>query len=172
MGADGGVVYIPLRKKTEANYNRVLELLKPFWQFLCTNDCSNVGQDANWEWQQNNSINPPEYILGYYGTDRVDNLDLFNLKELCNVDFNQPDELYKLTFDELDLECRTSIVPINGGYWDHILHNLWYQHFEYCSREEVLIALGDLSNVLILDWVKELNNLLCMNNVIQEETWT
>lgn len=168
MGADGGVVYIPLRKPNTANYNRVLELLNPFWQFLCTRG-AHWAEDANWEWQQNHSIKGPEYILGYYGTDRVDNFDLTHLHEIHKDDRN---ELYDLTFDELDLECRTNPVPINGGYYNHILHNLWHEHFEYSSREEVLSALGALSNVKIKDWIKELNDLLDFESLVSEQTWT
>lgn len=167
MGADGGVVYIPLHKPNAINYNRVLELLNPFWQFLCTNG-AHWAEDANWEWQQNNSIKGPEYILGYYGTDRVDNFDLTHLYEICNNDL---DELYDLTFDELDLERRTNPVPVDA-YCDHILHNLWYEHFKYSSREEVLSSLGTLSNLKIKDWVKELNDLLDFKSLVSEQTWT
>lgn len=176
MGADGGVVYIPLRNGTDANYKRVTELLQPFWQFLCTNDCSNIGEDANWEWQQANPINAPEYVLGYYGTDRVDNFELGDLRDTCYVptldDLPYQGDLYSLTFDELDLECRTSPFPIKGAYYDHPLHRLWHQHFYYSSREEVLSALGPLADMKAEDWANELNSLLYLDRVVHEETWT
>ena len=178
MGADGGVIYIALRNPSDANYMRCLELLKPFWQFLCTTSCSDVSQDANWEWQKNNpDINSPKYLLGYYGTDRVDNFDLHHLAEICQIPdskYFDVDEhkLFSLTFDELDLECRTSNIQDDNGRFNSILHDLWYQHFKSHSREQVLLELGPLSNMKIEDWASELCSLLWFDAFNSEETWT
>lgn len=176
MGADGGVVYIPLRNPSDKNYERVTQLLQPFWQFLNRDGCAHWAEEAHWEWEQNNSIDPPKYVLGYYGTDRVDDLELGDLPEICDVpdrdDAPYQGYLYDLTFSELDLECRTTMFPITGSYYGHPLHKLWHKHFHWSSREEVISNLGSLLDMKIEDWAKELNNLLFMNQVVHEETWT
>lgn len=168
MGADGGVVYIPLRNGTDQNYARVLELLSPLWQFLSTDGGASWAEEANWEWMQNNSIDPPKYVLGYYGTDRCDSFELGDLELLCSPETNDP--LYELTFEELDLECRTSPYPITSSYNHHPLHKLWYQHFGWSKPEDV--SLGVLTTMKVSDWAKELHRLLHLDRVVHEETWT
>jgi hypothetical protein len=175
MGADGGVVYLPLKKGTQENKSRVLDLIQPFWQFLCRNDCAHWAEDAHSEWESNNrDIDcSPDYIVGYYGTDRCDSFVLSELGYLCEVD-DKPSymgDLYALTFDELDLDCRTSPYSV-GGRDAHRLHRLWHEHFDYKKREEVLTNLGPIANMVISDWCAEMNKLLYLERFVQEETWT
>ncbi len=172
MGADGGVVYISLKKPSMEKYSRVVELISPFWQFLSKDDCSNIGQESNYEWERNNSIGPPEFILGYYGTDRCDNFDLGDLPLVCTVTDDWKGYLHSLTFDELDLSCRTSPIPITGAYEEHILEQLWYEHFRFMPREEVLERFGPLSSMAVEDWANEIEDLLNLNRVFLNETWT
>lgn len=169
MGADGGLVMIPLRKSSDENYKRVFSLLKPFWQFYTRDDVSNVAKEANFEYESVHDLSGN--FVGYYGTDRCDNAELGDLEWIC-ASYADGD-LYSLTFDELDLECRTSVdKPFAGNYAEHPLRKLWAQHFNWMSREEVLEHLGSLSNVVISDWVSELNSLLDVKNIWHEETWT
>ena len=172
MGAGGGLVMIPLKKLSDENYKRVFSLLKPFWQFYTRDDVSNVAKEANFEYELQHDLSGN--FVGYYGTDRGWNAELSELEAICTpylVDLYN--DLYSLTFDELDLECRTSINKPFAGYWaEHPLRRLWAQHFEHMSREQVLEHLGSMSNVVISDWVSELNSLLDVKNVWREETWT
>ncbi len=175
MGADGGVVYVSLHEGTHENYSRVLTLIQPFWQFLCRNGMSNWAEEAHGEWEDaNTTIGPPHELLGFYGTDRCDSFTLSDLTDLCSIDESPSylGDLYALTFDELDLECRTSPFPVSGRYHEHCLRRLWYEHFNYSTREETLIALGPLASMTISDWAIELRNLLRVNHIVQEETWT
>lgn len=168
MGADGGVVYIPVR----GDYPRVEELLKPFWQFLCKTSCCSWGEDAHWAWENANpTIDAPEYLVGYYGTDRCDSFTLDDIHNLCYPWDDRPD-LYELTFDELDMDCRTQTPPIKGSYDEPILHRLWYQHFQWISREETLAELGPLANMTIKEWAGQLKQLLDLDKVVSVETWT
>ncbi len=175
MGADGGVVWISLREGTHENYSRVLDLLQPFWQFLSQNGCANWAEEANAEWERANpGYGPPGYLFGYYGTDRCDSFTLCELRDLCYVDGSPSylGDLYALTFDELDLECRTSPYPVTSSYYEHRLRRLWYEHFHYSTREKVLTDLGPIANMVISDWAAELSKLLRVNHPVQEETWT
>lgn len=173
MGADGGVVWIPLKKPTSENYTRVLELLNPFWQFLSQDGCSNIGEDTNREWKQENShIGAPEFLLGYYGTDRGDDFDLFDLPECCDITDDYQGNLHQLTFDELDLDCRTAPITITNSYNHHTLHRLWYAHFGYKSREESLENLGTLASITGEAWASELDSLLHLDRLVSNKTWT
>lgn len=173
MGADGGVVYIPLKNPTHDNYARVCQLLQPFWQFQDQDSSAYWAEAANWEWQKANpNIGAPHEVLGYYGTDRGDNFDLSRLPELCEMSVDYHGDLYALTFDELDMDCRTSLVPITGAYHEPILYRLWYRHFHLFSREEVLRQLGIIANMTAAQWAKELDSLLELSAMVTEETWT
>jgi len=171
MGADGGLVMIPLKESSDENHIRVFSLLKPFWQFYTTDDISSVASEANRKFKSKNDLNG--YFVGCYGTDRCDHAELGELRSICTpfVDDYYGD-LYSLTFGELDLECRTSMEKPNADYTEHPLRKLWAQHFDLMSREDVLEHLGSLSNIIISDWVSELNSLLKINNVCYKETWT
>lgn len=176
MGADGGLVMIPLKKSSDENYKRVFSLLKPFWQFYTRDDISNVAKEANSKYEESPHDLLRGHFRGCYGTDRGDNAELGELEFICNPnanDYHYYGDLYSLTFDELDLECRTSIDKPFAGYYDeHPLRKLWAQHFDHMPREQVLEHLGSLSNVVILDWVSELKSLLDVKNIWREETWT
>jgi hypothetical protein len=175
MGAEGGVVYVSLKKGTHENYTRVLNLIQPFWQFLCRDGMSIWAEDAHSEWEQSNvDIGSPNELVGFYGTDRCDSFTLDDLYSLCEID-DPPSylgDLYALSFDELDLECRTSPYPVSGKYDEHPLRRLWYEHFQYKTREQVLLALGGIADMIISDWANELNRLLHLDRAVQEETWT
>lgn len=172
MGADGGLVFIPLKKPTSENYVRALYLLKPFWQFLTYDDVSNFAKDAYFKYQSENDCSG--CIFGCYGTDRGDNAELGELELICSPfidDFHG--DLYSLTFDELDLECRTSpFTPFASDYSEHPLRRLWAQHFDVFSREDFQSFLSPICNVIIYDWAKELSSLLYLNNYFRIETWT
>lgn len=171
MGADGGVVYIRLRNPSK--YSRVEELLRPFWQFLDPGGRSDWAEDSTIEWEnQNPNISSPDFLLGYYGTDRADNQDLHDLANICQMEI---DELCQLTFSDLDLECRT--WPGWGQYYNsnyglYPLHALWLCHFRYDTHEEVVKRLGGLASMRVIDWTQELGNLLHLQSVGSEETWT
>jgi hypothetical protein len=149
MGADGGVVYIPLRAPGKEAWERAIALLRPFWQFLSTDGGAYWAENANAEWERKNpKVGPPDYLLGYYGTDRGDNFDLGDLPVLCDPFKDWRGDLYALTFEELDLDVRTRPF-MEGRYNRHPLHRLWLEHFEYRSREEVLAALGPLAKMTV-----------------------
>lgn len=175
MGADGGVVYIPLKRGTPENYSRVLDLIQPFWQFLCRDGMADWSEDAHSEWEHNNpDIGPPNELLGFYGTDRCDSFSLEELGNLCEVDASPSylGDLYALTFYELDLECRTSPSPVTSSYNEHPLRRLWHEHFQYKKHDEVLTALGPIATMTISSWAKELTGLLYFDRYVMEETWT
>ena len=173
MGADGGVVYIPLCHGTLENYKRVVDLLNPFWQFLSANGCAYWAEEGHHKWEEENHlINPPNYIMGYYGTDRGDYLSLDDLANICEPFQDWHGDLFELTFDELDLDCRTAPLAPTGRYFDPPLYRLWFQHFKYSSREAVIKELGPLVSMKIRDWTNELNELLCLDQTVTEETWT
>ena len=77
-----------------------------------------------------------------------------------------------MTFDELDMDCRTSYIPISDGYFEHPLHRLWYQHFRHDAREEVMNSLGSIASMTVKQWAEELDSLLQLNAVWHEETLT
>lgn len=172
MGADGGVVYIPLKHPSIDRYDRVRKLLEPFWQFLSQDGGADWADEANYKWMQENSIGAPKYILGYYGTDRCDNFDLGDLASLCEPFEDWRGKLFELTFDELDLDCRTSPVPITSSYSEHPLRRLWHEHFWFYSREETLEKLGSLAHTRIDAWAREIESLLNLQCTVHEETWT
>ena len=172
MGADGGIVGIPLKNSTQEHYARVLELLKPFWQFLSMNSGASWAEDANYKWEEENASLYSDHLIGYYGTDRCDNFELGDLPVICEPFVDYRGDLYSLTFDELDMDCRTSYIPIKGDYHDHPLHRLWYQHFGWTNREETLTSLGPIASMTCKQWAEELDSLLQLNAVWHEETWT
>ena len=172
MGADGGIVGIPLKDRTQANFTRVYELLKPFWQFLSTSDGASWAEDANYKWEEENASSMAGNLIGYYGTDRCDNFELGHLPDLCEPFVDYRGDLYSLTFDELDMDCRTSYIPISDGYFEYPLHRLWYRHFRHDAREEVMNSLGSIASMTVKQWAEELDSLLQLNAVWHEETWT
>lgn len=170
MGADGGVVLIKLKKGTLENYSRVSKLLKPFWQFTNRGGGFYIAEDANFIWETENDCGPPNYLIGCYGTDRGDSLNLGDLREILSS-YEDEDETYKLTFDELDLDCRTSPY-FDLDKYQYPLYKLWNEHFYYYSREDVLEKLGEISNLVIQNWVSELKELLDIDSICYIQTWT
>ena len=170
MGADGGIVLIKLKNATTENYSRVSKLLKPFWQFTNRGGGYYIAEEANFAWENENHCVPPDYLIGCYGTDRGDSLNLGDLREIL-ISYEDEDETYKLTFDELDLDCRTSPYFYFDRY-QNSLYKLWDQHFHYSSREEVLKELEEISNLVIQNWVFELKELLDINSLCYIQTWT
>jgi len=170
MGADGGVVYVRLKNPTHENYAKVLDLLKPFWQFLSRDGGASWAEEANYAWENENpSIDGPSYLLGYYGTDRCDSFDLSDLEALTESD----EELDPLTFSELDLDCRTRpIAPTSLRYCEKPFHRLWSEHFKWQDRERTLNELGPLANVTIASWREQMLDLVDVHHVAHEETWT
>jgi hypothetical protein len=172
MGADGGIVLIKLKNKTNENYSRVSKLIKPFWQFTNRGGGYYIAEEANFAWENENHCGPPDYLIGCYGTDRGDSLNLGDLREiLLSYEDEDEDETYKLTFDELDLDCRTSPNFYLDGY-QNPLYKLWDRHFSYLSREDVLKELGEISNFVIHNWISELKELLNINSLCYIQTWT
>ena len=164
MGADGGVIYIPVN--VPAQCGRIRELLKPFGQFLSEGGGSFWGERANVDWEESHpEIRSPRYILGYYGTDRGDYVDLSHLRGICTTD----DEIYDLTFSDIDLDYRTAPDP----RWSMgPLYKLWHEHFWLRAHEEVVSEIGPLATIRVADWAKELRQLLDFDNLTREETWT
>lgn len=174
MGADGGVVYIPVRDASVARHARVIELLTPFWQFLDQDGGAFWAEAGHAAWSKSNTtVHAPHYILGYYGSDRGDNVSLGELPAICAPDLEHYlHYLYELTFEELDLDCRTTVLPITGAYYEPWPHRLWFKHFKHWPHEEVLDAFGPLASMRMIDWTLELASLLDLRRVVHEETWT
>lgn len=170
MGADGGIVLIKLKNGTLENYSRVSELLKPFWQFTNRSGVSHIAEEANFIWETENHCRPPNYLIGCYGTDRGDSLNLCDLREII-ISYEDEDDIYKLTFNELDLDCRTSPYFYMDKY-QYPLYKLWNEHFYYSSRKDVLKELGNISNLVIQNWVSELKELLDIDSLRSIQTWT
>lgn len=171
MGADGGVVHVRLRNPSPERYRRVVELLGPFWQFLSEGGRSDVAEEGRITWENDNpDICSPAFLVGCYGTDGGDSLELDDLKSVCSEWARN--ELYLLTFADLDLECRTATPALVRSYDMHPLHRLWISHFDYDSREVVLRELGPLAGVVVGDWVAEMNSLIDFSTLWHDETWT
>lgn len=169
MGGDGGVVYIPVKKPSTKKCARADELLAPFWQFQSMEGCSPWAKDALYEWEnKNTNICAPEWIVGLYGTDRPDYADLNDIEVLCDED---PD-MDELTFDELDLDCRTISPKPIGDWTENKWRRLWFSHFSYSSREDVLQKLGALADMTILSWRQELSLCIHVDRRGFDETWT
>lgn len=171
MGADGGVILLSLKKGTTENYSKVSKLLKPFWQFTNRNGGYYIAEQANFDFIMENDYGPPNYLIGYYGTDRGDSLNLGDLRDILNPYEGEYDEVYKLTFDELDLDCRTNPY-LDFDKYRFPLYRLWSEHFDYKSREDSLNYLGDISNLVIENWILELKELLNIDSICYIETWT
>lgn len=125
MGADGGVCWMAL--KDPSKYDRVLELIKPFY-FLTSVD------DYHWsnvEWDDP-IIHAPEYLTGTYGTDQEYSIDdalveILDVKNYNHADHYgecaNPSILYEhLTFMELveDLESRPIMDVYSNGHWRYL----------------------------------------------------
>lgn len=169
MGADGGVVYVSLRDPVTENWQRAYDLLAPFYQFMNRDGVSSVSQSANLDWEKKNpEVGFPTHLLGYWGTDRPEQSDLGNLYELCSFGIDEP--VHQLTFNELDLDCRTRN---DCEYYSHPVYTMFENHFKDLPRETVLAEFGPLlSEMLVKDWIKELNKLLHITSIGYVETWT
>lgn len=166
MGADGGVVCVPVRdpKKIE----RVLKLLRPFWQFLGTDGLSTAGDNGFYGWcRKNPRIRSPEILVGVYGTDRGNFLDLESLRQICNTDLG---ELSDISFSDLDLEVKTR--PTWMKFEETIFHHLMREHFGWKSHEETKVNLDEIGEMKLSDWVTEISEILDFNGMWKEETWT
>ena len=196
MGADGGMCWIKLRNATK--YNRVHELMKPFWFLTNVDDY----HESNIDWHDPN-IQAPEYLVGSYGTDQE--FDIYNdLVEVLECDFDEEfdpnqDPVVKyghLTFFELieDLKIRP-FVDHNFGPWFYLTDGKYFPYgmrnvsdsngryvskleemlwciVQYSSDEELREDLGILADMKVNDWLDELRSLLESDNHGSEETWT
>lgn len=171
MGADGGVILLPVKNGTAENYSEVSKLLKPFWQFTNRNGGYYIAEQANYHFIMKHDYGPPNYIIGYYGTDRGNSLNLGDLRKILNSYEDEYDEVFKLTFDELDLDCRTNPY-FDFDKYRFSLYRLWNEHFDCKSREESLNDLGDISNIVIENWAFKLKELLDIDSLCFIETWT
>lgn len=171
MGADGGIIYAPLRAASRANYARVTQLLRPFGMLTSLDGSASWADDAHRAWlRAHPEIAPPAYLVGLYGTDRVS--DLGDLVTLCEPFEDWRGDLYALTWGDLDLECRTALVPVSDGHYEHPLRRLMYQHYGHFTREETLAAFRPLDTMLVRDWAIEVEGLLDLDRIRREETWT
>ncbi len=168
MGADGGILYVRLTNPYQ--YARVINLIGPFYRLINDDGGASWADEANYHWREANpSIVAPRYLLGYYGTDRGDSISLRELPELCCF---EDDALYDLTFEELDLDCRTFPYGLDYPRYGHILYRLRYEHFDYVSHDETISRLGTIAKMPIKEWAREVRSLLDLRNIAIVETWT
>lgn len=156
---------MPLRKPTMERWQRVRDLLSPF--YFLTEDCgASWQQDANWDWHQNNSIGAPDELVGTYGS--FQDFDIhWTLREIL-----QDEEFYydpEITFAELSLDFATRPYWASPD-WDTtrfekmVKSLLWYQNSE--------AAFKPIANMKLIDWWTELRSLLDWQHTGCEETWT
>lgn len=171
MGADGGVEWVKLRDPKK--YNRLVELLLPFWQIGWRGDksgCAGYNVDKHLEWMDScPSVCPPNYLLGFYGTDRG---DACSLETLCTMLESEDEEPATFTFAEFDEYYRLTIDET----WDWRRapwNKCWTEHFQYKNHEEVCEELGPLKDMKISDWVEEIRAIIDLRFwVMSAETWT
>lgn len=193
MGADGGICWLKL--KNSSKYERVIQLLEPFW-FLTNID------DYHWsnvEWS-NPIICGPQFIIGTYGTDQEYSLqDLKFILDIDDLDHkDNPFFIYEnLTFLELVADLRTRpltndfskkwiyltdcnfhikkysyLRDPNGNILSDFEKMLWYI-CEYNSSEiEDRDDLKNIADMKVGNWVKELRSSLNLESLGFEETWT
>ena len=195
MGADGGMCWIRLRNPTK--YNRVCELIKPFYFLTYVDDY----HESNIDWESG-GIYSPEYLVGTYGTDQEFSIH-DDLVEVLEDNFDEvisgmdPTPTYgQLTFLELveDLKTRPftdnnqisyfyltekscssykmrDFIDPNGRRISKLEIMLW-DIVEYSKPEELREDLGILADIKVNDWLDELRLLLEPNSFGSEETWT
>ena len=162
MGADGGVVILPILD----NETRVYELLSIFPEIFNLNAHSSTNEDYFDNWEQDNLISYP-HVYGHYGTDCE--ICLLDLKEVCVWECSN--ELLNLTFEEFNLEVLTAPFGVNT-YGIEEFYNMWRWYFKYFTHEEVVEKLGQFKDVVINDWRAELNSLVDFSRMWSEEVWT
>ena len=195
MGADGGMCWIKLRNPTK--YNRVCELIKPFYFLTYVDDY----HESNIDWESG-GIYSPEYLVGTYGTDQEFSIH-DDLVEVLEDNFDEvisgmdPTPTYgQLTFLELveDLKTRPftdnnqisyfylteksyssykmrDFIDPNGRRISKLEIMLW-GIIKYSKPEELREDLGILADIKVNDWLNELRSLLEPNSFGSEETWT
>lgn len=195
MGADGGMCWIKLHNATK--YNRVCELLEPFWFLTSIDDY----HESNSDWDDPN-IQAPQYLIGSYGTDQDFSI-CDDLVEILEDDFDEvipgmdPTPTYgQLTFLELveDLKTRPftddnqvsyfylteksysiykmgNFLDPNGRRISKLEIMLW-DIIKYSKPEELNEDLGVLADMKVNDWLDEIRSLLEPNSFGSEETWT
>jgi hypothetical protein len=162
MGADGGVVILPILD----NETRVYELLSIFPELLNLNAHSSTNDYLFSEWEANNLI-PYTHVYGHYGTDCA--VCLQDLKEVCVWECNN--ELFDLTFEEFSLEVLTAPFGVNT-YGIEEFYTIWEWYFYYDTHEEIVEKLGQFKDVTINEWRAELNSLVDFSRMWTEEVWT
>lgn len=162
MGADGGVVILPILD----NETRVYELLSIFPEIFNLNVHSSTNDYLFSEWEMANSI-PYTHVYGHYGTDCE--VCLLALKEVCVWECNN--ELLNLTFEEFNLEVLTAPFGVNT-YQIEEFYRMWRWHFKYFTHEKVVEKLGQFKDTTINEWITELNSLVDFSRMWSEEVWT
>lgn len=164
MGADGGVSWAEL--KDPSLYDRVGALTAPFG-FWNNNDKNHWVEHHDWE-NENTWCSPPHYLVGYYGSFMGDWKGSQALDEVLREDSRQQNNL---TFSELWMDLITR-EDWKNGYWTRtsLEKMLWENFHWYSDFDEVVNKFGILQDMLVGDWIKELNQAIV--NFGHEETWT
>lgn len=169
MGADGGVVWVPL--KDPANHDRAMDLLGPFYCLVSTSGMCSAAEDGWYAWRKANPrITRPHYVVGLYGDFWYDTTldDLarerecpealrgFTWAEVAELDF------HKMTGKDLwwpDMDCAF-VVKLMHEHWGHL------------EWTEVVERLRGVAGMQVADWFAELERLLDWDATRTEETWT
>jgi len=193
MGADGGIVFLPLRSKGREAHDEVRDLLKPFYAVLDPNQGS-FQEDACEEWFRANDL-PKDCLVGYYGTHLDVSLD--DLREILGAGDDLVSDA-QLTFNELCLDIETRpYVTSNDGAIHYVRENgrvnrdvepgRTYcldgsQAFTRLDRwviDQILWqwpngadCLNPIAEMKVGDWARRLHHLVRHDSIYLVETWT
>ncbi len=182
MGADGGLSWMFLHDVKDDG--RVCDLLRPLHFF------TNIRRGESYEWLEKNPLGPLAIIVPY-GTDLWGHPDFRDLKEvLDSIEEGGPEAKEGTTFSDMALEIATR--PEWGTYSFSELE-LWvfrgcayclvdaYRPYGYGKRDEDrrfseiiegIPDLGELQDMKVIDWARELKQKLRWTEYHSVETWT
>lgn len=182
MGADGGLSWMFLHDVKDDG--RVCDLLRPL------NFFTNIRRGESYEWLEKNPLGPLAIIVPY-GTDLWGHPDFRDLTDvLTSIEEGGPEAKEGTTFSEMALEIATR--PEWGTYSFSELE-LWvfrgcayglvdaYRPYGYGKRNEErrfseiiegIPELGELQDMKIIDWARELKKKLRWTEYHSVETWT
>lgn len=198
MGADGGVNWARIRGGAEG-MARFRTLIAPFYP-LHYQDHETVDGDGHWSWLQKNPL-PSDCYVSTYGTNQ-DFHGLESLQDLCGIEEDDPQWswLVGMTFHDLclDLWTRPSVercyrlsdlehlVLVSFGLGTQTYHRwgsgdetwfLWGTPERDPEKDggfEPLYAKDhpEVFNMKIIDWIREINDLVDWRTLNSVETWT
>lgn len=169
MGADGGVVWVPVKDPTK--YDRAMELLRPFYHLTTTSGMCSTAEDGWYEWcGANPRIAPPHYVVGLYGDFWHDTtLDDLAREREC------PEPLRGFTWAdvaELGFHTMTEKDLAWPDMWCAFVLKLMHEHFGHLEWPEVVNRLGTIATMQVDDWFAELDALLRYDAMKTAETWS